>query len=450
MTELNFSLSETTGKIKIMNAVNNGPTDPGVRATYTNFESYKAAKIPYARNHDASFFVGYGGEHTVDVHRIFKDFDADENDPESYIFEPTDQYIKTTLDAGTKIFYRLGASIEHRYKYGTRVPKNMEKWARICEHIIRHYNEGWAKGFRYGIDYWEIWNEPDLFIESGSSPTWQGTRKEFFDLYCISAKHLKSCFPSVKIGGPAICNAWDNLNDGKSFMRAFLDYVKAENAPLDFFSYHWYGKELPMLGETVELVKKELLERGFDKTETVLNEWNYIKGWKGDEWNYSLEMEKGLKGSSFVAGAMCICQALPLDMLMYYDARPCGMNGIFKATTYECLKSYYSFIMFSHLRQLGNYVKCDFVKDDIYSAAATDGKNSAVMLTYYSENDASETKTVKACFDNIKKPLKADIYLLDEDNDLELVSEQYFTAEKFNIILKMKVHSSVLIKLTEI
>ena len=30
-------------------------------------------------------------------------------------------------------------------------------------------------------------------------------------------------------------------------------------------------------------------------------------------------------------GVMCIGQATPLDMLMYYDARPCGMNGIFES-----------------------------------------------------------------------------------------------------------------------
>ena len=104
---------KASGKIKRMNAVNNGPTAPGVRQSPSSFEAYRDAAIPYARNHDASFFPGYGGEHTVDVHRIFRNFDADENDPASYIFEPTDWYIRTTLAAGTKIFYRLGASIEH-------------------------------------------------------------------------------------------------------------------------------------------------------------------------------------------------------------------------------------------------------------------------------------------------------------------------------------------------
>ena len=46
-------------------------------------------------------------------------------------------------------------------------PKDFRKWAQICEHIIRHYNEGWADGHKWDIRYWEIWNEADL-----DSKTW--------------------------------------------------------------------------------------------------------------------------------------------------------------------------------------------------------------------------------------------------------------------------------------
>ena len=85
MTSITIDLSKTLGKIKPMHAVNNGPAGSEVRGT-SNIELFRAAGIPYARNHDASFYSGYGGEHTVDVHRIFKNFDADENDPASYVF----------------------------------------------------------------------------------------------------------------------------------------------------------------------------------------------------------------------------------------------------------------------------------------------------------------------------------------------------------------------------
>ena len=64
-------------------------------------------------NHNAAFYHGYGGEDTVDVHRIFRSFAADENDPASYDFRATDEYVKRTEVSGTHMFYRLGATIEH-------------------------------------------------------------------------------------------------------------------------------------------------------------------------------------------------------------------------------------------------------------------------------------------------------------------------------------------------
>jgi hypothetical protein len=82
MKTIHVDFSSLCGPIKPMNAVNNGPTGMSERGT-SNFLDYKALEIPYARNHDASFCYSYGGEHTVDVHRIFKNFDADENDPAS-------------------------------------------------------------------------------------------------------------------------------------------------------------------------------------------------------------------------------------------------------------------------------------------------------------------------------------------------------------------------------
>ena len=449
MIDLKVNLNKTDGVIKPMNCVNNGPTSPSIRKSYSSFEAYKALNIPYARNHDASFFNGYGGggEHVVDVHRIFKNFDADENDPASYIFEPTDNYIKTTLEAGTETFYRLGAAIEHGYKYGTRVPKDFAKWARICEHIIRHYNEGWANGFEYGIKYWEIWNEPEGANSPTNHPCWQGTLDEFLELYCVTAKHLKSCFPYIKIGGPAFCSPWiDGDYASDRFRIKFLDTMARENIPFDFYSFHLYAKVLSRFEEAISVAREELDKRGLVNVETILDEWNYIRGWNGDDWQYSLRAERGLKGSSFIAGAMCICQALPLDMLVYYDARPCGMNGLFAHETYEPLKGYYAFKMFDALAKLGKYAECEYEKDDIYTCASTDGNDGAIMLTYYNEKDEPLSKSVKLQVE-ASADTTAEIYLLDEDNSLELVSTRHFTTDTYDLILDIKLHNSYLIKI---
>ena len=62
MKTIHVDFSSRNGRIKPMNAVNNGPTGMSERGT-SNFLDYKALEIPYARNHDASFYYGYGGEH---------------------------------------------------------------------------------------------------------------------------------------------------------------------------------------------------------------------------------------------------------------------------------------------------------------------------------------------------------------------------------------------------
>ena len=454
MERILWDFNKTSGRIKPLNAVNNGPTLPGVRSTKTGSTPlFKTARFPYARNHDASHYTPYGGEHIVDVHRIFKNFSADENDPASYWFEPTDAYLKATTDAGTKVFYRLGASIEHYVKYGTIPPKDYKKWARICEHIIMHYTKGWADGFHYDIEYWEIWNEPDCHNRDGSNPCWQGTDEEFTEFYITVSKYLKSRFPHLKIGGPAFCTIWRNKE-------WFLKEIKKANAPLDFFSYHWYGATLEKFSQTLKEAQRQLEATGFSGTPTILNEWNYVRGWIDEEWKYSLNTEKNLKGASFVLGAMCLAQDGPLDMLMYYDARPCGMNGLFDISTYEPLKPFYSFVMFADLKDTGDYVRAEKIPEDIYTCASNGENEASVIVTYFNDNDdgfydgqkiADREKEISLEFRNlfIGEKIKVQIYLTDEEKDNALVKEMIMDEEKRTLNLKIGLYCSFFIKITK-
>lgn len=445
MINTKVDFSKSTGIVKPMHAVNNGPVYKfAVDQRITNIDSYREAGIPYARTHDASFYSTYGGEHTVDVHAIFPNFDADENDPASYDFVLTDEYLKVIEFAGTKTYYRLGSKIEHwPKKYGTLPPKDFAKWARICEHIIRHYTEGWADGFKMDIEYWEIWNEPDLDPDDSTHKRcWGGTKKEFFELYDIAATHLKKCFPHLKIGGPALAHDIDWADE-------FLAQLKA---PLDFFSWHIYANEPEKIIERAVKVRSILDKYGYKNTESILNEWNYVKGWTGDEWIYSLKMEKSLKGASFIASTMALCQYTDMDMLMYYDARPCGMNGMFCTDMVcECLKGYYPFKMFNTLYKLDEAVEVKNA-DGIYMCAAKSENKAAVMLTHYNDDDTTPTKTVKIDMSGFagENGVKAKYYLLDEDKDLELVREEMFTAEGYSAVIDVTLFGSYLITLEKI
>ena len=445
MTNVTIDFSRKTGAIKPMHSVNNGPAGSRVRKT-SNFDLYRAAGIPYARNHDASFFSGYGGEHTVDVHRIFKRFEADENDPASYLFESTDDYVKNTLETGTKIYYRLGASIEHGQKYGTYPPADFAKWARICEHIIRHYNEGWANGFEYGIEYWEIWNEPDCRNADGSNPCWQGTDEQFVEFFTTVIRYLKERFPNLKFGGPTFCSAFND-----SFNDLIFSEMQRQGLPLDFFSFHGYARDPHFYAESAIKAKAVMEKYGYPDAEIILNEWNYIKGWLGEDWTYSLRMEKGLKGASFIAASMICAQNSPMTHFMYYDARPCGMNGMFNTDTLAPLKGYYPFPMFNTLYRLGRQVACETDNADVYALAACNRGKAAALITYYTDNDGEAPVEAKVRLSGLPEGQvwKVSYRLLDAGHDNEPIREERFSTGAMDAYLTLPLFGTYLLELTK-
>ena len=428
MSNISVDFSKEIGKIKIMHAVNNGPHVAGTDQKRGNQDSYKAAGIPYARVHDASFHATYGGNHTIDVNFIFTDFDKDVNDPASYDFACTDRYIKQMIDYGAKPFYRLGSRIEHEIKkYNTHVPKDFKKWAEICEHIIMHYTEGWADGFFYDIEYWEIWNEPDLDSDdSKNKRCWQGTEEQFAEFYTVAATHLKNRFPHLKIGGPSSCG-------DESWMERFLARIQKAHPPIDFFSWHWYWTEPHDMSLKGTRVRKILDKYGYGKAESILNEWNYVRGWV-EEFVYSIEQIIGMKGAAFAAACMCAGQNNPdIDMLMYYDARPCAFNGLWSMYTLRPLKGYYPFLIYSKLYELKNQVYSSSNSDDVYVVSARDGEKARMLVCYYAENDNKGADVVKIDVSGFDMA-GAKIYLVDEHNTMSEV----LTAQFENNILTMR------------
>ena len=435
MANIQVDFSEIIGRIKPMNCVNNGPTK-GARMfpQSGNFELYKELRIPYARNHDAAHCPSYGGDHTVDITAVFPDFDADPYAPESYDFACTDAYTATIMEAGTEVFYRLGQKIDHRVKkYDSKPPKDYKKWAIICEHVIRHYNYGWADGFHHNITYWEIWNEP-----GNGAECWDAPLEDFYPLFEITAKHLKGCFPELKIGGPAFATGtFDKRTD------EFLSYMREHDVPMDFYSWHTYKAETAEYEKRIYYARERLDFYGYAETESILNEWNYIKNWRDG----LLESKKAIisiKGAAFTAAMMAVGQNTPLDMLMYYDARKgSSINGLFCFYTNERLKGYYPFLLFSRLYEAGNQVKAVSDSDHIYAVAAANGGRELLMLTYFTnDNEATEESVTVRLSGNTDEGY--DVILLDETHDAQSVGTVRSSGGE--ITLKMTPNSVVLLE----
>ncbi len=444
MTEnkITVDFSEPVGRVKPMHAVNNGPVYKfAADQRITNINEYREAGIPYARTHDANLFSTYGGPHTVDIYAVFPNFDADACDPASYDFVCTDEYLKSIDAAGTKIFYRLGVSIEHHAKkHHTAPPNDYLKWAKICEHIIRHYTEGWADGFFYDIKYWEIWNEP----ENGAC-TWDAPREDFAEFFGIAHKYLKTTFPHLKIGGPATTGPW--------FDGTTESYLTASGLPLDFYSWHLYASDPKEYVLNAQKIRKKLEALGMHETESILDEWNYVLGWFGEKWERSLLTERSLKGSAFIAASICDCQYAPVDMLMYYDARPCGMNGMFEAYTMKPLKGYTPFHMFNRLYKLGTALRVENCEDIHTAAARNDEGEGAVMFAHYNNNDQTLGKTVTLEVKNAvigKRGVKAEYFMLDAYRTETPVKEEIHESSTFEDEIFMPIHSTCLVRITPV
>ena len=395
MSVLHFTSTRQPSPFKPLNATNGGPWHKrhAIDQWKSNFETYKAARIPYARNHDSAMCDVYGGPYSHDITCIFPNFSADPDDPASYDFACTDEAVESTLEVGTRTFFRLGQTIEHQVrKHGTLPPADFGKWAVICEHIIRHYTEGWADGLRLDMPYWEIWNEAD--IDPDDSPnkrTWGGTKAQFFDFYEVAAKHLKRCFPHLKIGGPALGYREDWAED-------FLHEMHRRGVEIDFFSWHIYTTDPRDAVRRAERIRALLDRCGYEKAESILNEWNYIRGWQ-EEFVPSLETIHGNKGAAFLAAVISAMQAAPVDLLMYYDTRPSSFNGVFDFYTARPLKGYCPMLWYGGFYDMTEELRADETPENLYVLCGRDESGRVrCMLTYYNEDDTLPPMTVTPDF----------------------------------------------------
>ena len=191
-----------------------------------------------------------------------------------------------------------------------------------------------------------------------------------------------------------------------------------------------------MVGKA-ERIKKLLDENGYDKAESHLNEWNYVKGWT-DQFKYSIKSINGIKGAAFTMACICEAQKVPIDMLMYYDTRPSVFCGAFDMYTYEPLKGYYPLYWYGMFYDLVSEIRQENRIDNIYSLCGVDqaGKTLSIV-THYNDDDNAPDKTVSLDFG---RNGEYEIYLLDKEHDGELIAT---TSElQFN----MKNHSVILIK----
>jgi hypothetical protein len=236
----------------------------------------------------------------------------------------------------------------------------------------------------------------------------------------------------LKIGGPAL--AW-NEDWLERFFENVREFNGGKNPPLDFLSWHWYGTEPVKMSEKGTRIYDIAVKAGYEGFESILNEWNYIRGWSA-EFIYSIKTITGMKGAAFTAACMTEGQKNPtIDMLMYYDARPTGMNGLFDFYTLEPIKGYYPFLIYSKLKDIGTEVESHSDDGAIYSVCASNGEKAGIMLTYYSEDDDVLNKAVTVTAEGFDLD-GASVYITDEGNTMTLYPVHTFENNTLTLYLK--------------
>ncbi len=408
--DVKIDFDEEVGVVKPVHSTGQGPLLFG--PDFSMFRYLKEAGVPYVRLHDVGGM--FGQNLWVDIPNIFRDFDADESNPKNYDFAFTDLYLKALVDNGVEPYFRLGVTIENYARsvgkpYRIFPPKDFSKWARICEHVIRHYTEGWADGYKWKISYWEIWNEADDRPDD-RNPMWQGSWRQFCELYEVASKHLKAKFPHLKIGGYGKCTAHNVTLEmrGKPVPEEeayrhrcfveFCDFINERKCPLDFFSFHGYITPDCVKAHT-DYHRELLRKAGYGDVELHLNEWLAHEDLfdKNAELCYWLNPEL----SSGVAACIAAAQSSDgLDMAHVYDAR-CQLSRyspLFNPVARKPGKAYYALMYFNVLYRLGTAVKCEVAggqgKDGFWAVAAK-GEGSAAAFVV---NDSAKPCELKADF----------------------------------------------------
>ena len=369
MKRIKVDFTKRSGKVKPLHCINGGPrSGGGLRYDFT--EEFAEIGIPCVRTDLSRDECGRGKY--VDVSTIFPDPDADETSEESYDFRSTDLYLASIKNAGAQILYRLGESAAHS------LPRDAEKWARICEHIVMHYNEGWASGFKLGIKYLEITLAPEN-TES---------RRKWFDFYRTVSLYLRDRFPRIKLGafgsrGFSAMNRLDATDEQRaavSLTQQFLSYINKEAtaAPLDFFTWECYSSSPEEVAMHIRYARNYLDSAGLRRTKSIICAYNAADA-RVKPPATSPELP------AIFGASMILAQKSGADMMMYATSDVTSPeNALFSVddfTTHHRYASYNVMRAFGRLYRLGTVIDtgADY-RGELYSLAACNDDECRIML----------------------------------------------------------------------
>ena len=308
-------LGATTAQpIRPLLGINIGPGPAGNDPENADLtRAYRQIGVTLIRTHD---FYG-----PLDMAMMYPDRRRDPSDPQAYDFQQSDKAWQAIIAGGFEPYLRLGDS----YNNATPPANAQERsnWVRAAVEVIRHYRQGQWNGFNTSFHYVEIWNEPDN-LQFWPKPH---NAQEYFQLYVETAQALKQAFPDLLIGGPGLTQMGVSTPTGQTWLRNFLDYVRKNNAPLDFFSWHLYSNDPNETVRAAQFYRAELDAHGFQNTAMHITEWNTDIRRQASPNAEALALRTGGKGAALLTASWIALQDNDVAVSTFYRGPDPAMDA---------------------------------------------------------------------------------------------------------------------------
>ncbi|TDB59997.1 GH39 family glycosyl hydrolase [Photorhabdus khanii] len=229
-------------------------------------------------------------------------------------YKMTDAYLRDVMrnqaeinpgNIQRQIMFRIGRSLDGGYE----IPEDFDVYATLVSTLVNRYALNYARiGLPRKITYWQVWNEPELFMFWNNDDP-----KKYYELYEKIARMIKSVDPSAKVGSAGIVFV---NSERENYVDGFLRYCRDNDVPLDFFSWHGYvetgdPKNIIDMGNTVQ---KSLNTYGFTDIESICTEWNSSP--IGTKNTYT--KVQGIKNAAYIASTLIYMQYMKADRAYYY------------------------------------------------------------------------------------------------------------------------------------
>ena len=387
-------------------------------------DSIREMNFDYVRTHDLALINP--GSRTFDTHFIFPLMHLDATKAENYYFAATDFMLDLQEKLGLKVFFRLGTSIEHTglNHFNAEIPSDFDKMAEAFAGTVRHFTKGWGGGRPRDIAYWEIWNEPDGLnnmwsfnggFDDRAKENRNAERRDLFVKFFVTVlKRLKSEFPELKIGGPALCSMRED------WFRPILRACKAGGLRPDFLSWHCYGNDPDRMFKMVEAADRMALEEGFPGLEMIINEWHFVpkSGWNSCARVRGPGTFNDIDSACYTLTILSRLQTSRYDQAYFYGCRHTGNWGFRDYNTGDLNKNFFALKAFGSIKRDCTDIFASGSGDrsvTVFAAAGTDGRNRRLLVTDYCGRDQRIDVAVKG----LEGVSKANVQVLSYERDLE-------------------------------